>query len=99
MRLNFPLTDGTLIHADQSLFCAQSLKNMTKYSVSVPSIGCDGCITTLAEVLTHADATAEVSGDAASKQLWVDTCLTEAQITAVVIDAGHEVAAINPVII
>jgi hypothetical protein len=29
----------------------------------------------------------------------VDTCLTEAQITAVVIDAGHEVAAINPVII
>lgn len=72
-------------------------QNMTQYSVSVPSIGCEGCITTLIEVLTSADHSAEIKGDATTKQLWITTQLTEAEITAAVIDAGHEVAAIAPV--
>ncbi len=68
---------------------------MAQYSISIPSIGCEGCITTLTEVLTAADTTAQVKGDPTTKKLWVKTQLNEVEIAAAVRDAGHEVATIT----
>ncbi len=57
----------------------------------VPSIGCAACIETITKAIQSEDASATVTGDAATKSISVATQLTESKIRELIAIAGHEV--------
>ncbi len=61
-------------------------------TLKVPSMVCDGCVSTVKDaILTH-EPKAKVEIDLDSKQVNVDTDASEASIKQVITAAGHEVA-------
>jgi copper chaperone len=61
-------------------------------TLSVPSIGCASCIETITKAIQAVDASATVTGDAATKSLDVESQLTEVKIRELIAIAGHKVA-------
>jgi len=61
-------------------------------TLSVPSIGCASCIETITKAIQSADASAIVTGDAATKSLDIESQLTEVEIRQLIAIAGHKVA-------
>ncbi|OIP76341.1 MAG: heavy metal transporter [Oscillatoriales cyanobacterium CG2_30_44_21] len=60
--------------------------------LSVPSIGCASCIDTIAKAIQASDRTANITGDAATRTINIESALTEAQLRELIAIAGHEVA-------
>lgn len=58
----------------------------------VPSIGCNACIETITKAIQSEDASAIITGDAATKSISVATQLTEFKIRELIAIAGHEVS-------
>ena len=59
--------------------------------LKVPSMVCDGCVSTVKEaILTH-EPKATVDIDLDSKQVKVDTEASEASIKQIIVAAGHTV--------
>ncbi|MEA5477140.1 heavy-metal-associated domain-containing protein [Pseudanabaena galeata UHCC 0370] len=61
-------------------------------TLSVPSIGCASCIETITKAIQTVDASAIVTGDAATKSLDIESQLTEVKIRELIVIAGHKVA-------
>ena len=62
-------------------------------NLKVPSMVCDGCVSTIKEaILTH-EPQAKVEIDLDSKQVIVETEASEASIKQVITAVGHEIAA------
>jgi copper chaperone len=61
-------------------------------TILVPSIGCDSCIETITKVIYAVDASAVVSGDAATKSLNIESQLPEVKIKELIAIAGHKPA-------
>ena len=59
-------------------------------TLSVPSIGCASCIETITKAIQTADASAIVTGDAATKSLDIESQLTEVKIRELIAIAGHK---------
>jgi len=59
-------------------------------TLSVPSIGCASCIETITKAIQSADASAIVTGDAATKSLDIESQLTEVEIRQLIAIAGHK---------
>lgn len=57
----------------------------------VPSIVCDGCITTIKDAITTHEPNAKVEANLDTKQISVDTEASEESIKQVITAAGHEV--------
>jgi len=62
------------------------------FKLSVPSIGCASCIETIAKAIQSVDASAIVTGDAASKSLDITSDLSADKIQELIVIAGHKVA-------
>lgn len=61
-------------------------------NLKVPSMVCDGCVSTVKEaILTH-EPEAKVNIDLDTKQVNVDTMASEASIRQAITAVGHEVA-------
>jgi copper chaperone len=61
-------------------------------TLSVPSIGCASCIETITKAIQAVDASAIVTGDAATKALDIESQLTEVKIRELIAIAGHKAA-------
>ena len=61
-------------------------------TLSVPSIGCASCIETITKAIQTVDASAIVTGDAATKSLDIESQLTEVKIRELIAIAGHKAA-------
>ncbi len=61
-------------------------------TISVPSIGCASCIETITKAIQAVDASAVVSGDAATKSLNIESQLPEVKIKELIAIAGHKAA-------
>jgi copper chaperone len=61
-------------------------------TISVPSIGCASCIETITKAIHAVDASAVVTGDAATKSLNIESQLPEVKIKEVIAIAGHKAA-------
>lgn len=61
-------------------------------TLAVPSIGCASCIETITKAIQSVDASAIVTGDAATKSLDIESQLTEVKIRELIAIAGHKVA-------
>ncbi len=59
-------------------------------TLSVPSIGCASCIETITKAIQTVDASAVVTGDAATKSLDIESQLTEVKIRELIAIAGHK---------
>lgn len=59
-------------------------------TLSVPSIGCASCIETITKAIQTVDASAIVTGDAATKSLDIESQLTEVKIRELIAIAGHK---------
>lgn len=59
-------------------------------TLSVPSIGCSSCIETITKAIQTVDASAIVTGDAATKSLDIESQLTEVKIRELIAIAGHK---------
>jgi copper chaperone len=62
------------------------------FNLLVPSIGCASCIETIAKAIQSVDASAIVTGDAASKSLDITSQLPETKIRELIAIAGHKVS-------
>ncbi|MEM7590875.1 MAG: heavy-metal-associated domain-containing protein [Cyanobacteria bacterium P01_A01_bin.83] len=60
-------------------------------NLKVPSIVCDGCVTTIKDAILTAEPKAKVDIDLGTKQVSVDTEASEASIRQVITAVGHEV--------
>jgi copper chaperone len=59
-------------------------------TISVPSIGCASCIETITKAIHAVDASAAVTGDAATKFLNIESHLSEIKIRELIAIAGHK---------
>jgi len=60
--------------------------------LSIPSIGCASCIETITKAIHAVDASAIITGEAASKSLDIESQLPETKIRELIKIAGHQVA-------
>lgn len=65
---------------------------MATFQLQVPTIACEHCVNTITSVIQTADPTAVVSGDPSTKSLTVETMLSEVDLRAAIVAAGHEPA-------
>ncbi len=65
---------------------------MATFQVQVPTIACEHCVNTITSVIQAADPTAVVAGDPSTKHLTVETMLSEVDLRAAIVAAGHESA-------
>ncbi len=61
-------------------------------TLKVPSIACSGCVETVTKAIVAVDPKAIVKGDAESKTITVETQVSQAEIEASIVKAGHTVA-------
>ena len=61
-------------------------------NLKVPSMVCDGCVTTVKEAIMTQEPQAKVDIDLDTKQVTVETEASEASIRQMIVAAGHEVA-------
>jgi copper chaperone len=59
-------------------------------TILVPSIGCASCIETITKAIQAVDASAAVTGDAATKSLNIESQLPEVKIRELIAIAGHK---------
>ena len=59
--------------------------------LKVPSMVCDGCVTTVKNAITTHEPEAEVKIDLDSKQVTVDTKASEESVRQIITAAGHTV--------
>jgi copper chaperone CopZ len=57
----------------------------------VPSMACGACVGTITKSIQAVDAQAEVNANLKSKQVEVETALTEAEIRSAIAAAGYPV--------
>jgi len=61
-------------------------------TMNVPSIVCDGCVSTITEAITTHDPTAKVTGSVDNKTVTVDGSASETSLKEVIEATGHTVA-------
>ena len=60
-------------------------------NLKVPSIVCDGCVTTIKDAILTAEPNAKVDIDIDTKQVSVETGASEESIRQLITAVGHEV--------
>ena len=63
-----------------------------KLQISVPTIACEVCGKNITKAIQAKQGEAEISVDVANKIVTVETIASEADIRAIITDAGHEPA-------
>lgn len=63
-----------------------------KLQISVPTIACEVCGNNITKAIQAKQSDAEISVDVANKIVTVETAASEADIRAIITDAGHEPA-------
>lgn len=64
---------------------------MSTIELNVPSIVCDGCVSTITASIQQQDSSAKVAADVETKQVRVETTADAASIRQAILAAGHEV--------
>ncbi len=65
---------------------------MPAIELTVPSIVCDGCVSTITSSIQKQDPAAKVAADVETKQIVVETTASAESIRQAIVETGHEVA-------
>ena len=59
------------------------------YTFKVPKMSCGGCVNTITNAIKHADESATVDANVATKTVKVDSSLTEVELTDILSNIGY----------